>query len=428
MPLRIHIFQKLLWILFMTIIAVAIGAYVALNDMTVNYYLIILLASFVLSVFLSVLFKHPKSVIKIILFALSVRIFIFILLKIYSYHIGLDGFFPGDADAYTYNDDALMAIHSHSWLDALNGHLSYSYFVALSYKIFGPDMNIPQLFNLGASVLIIPLLFELGNRVGGKKVGVMAAILWSLFPSAAYWSVSLLKDSFVALGMVLSGFLILGLSEKKINVKEVILGVCGLLIVSSLRPQFLLAIGLPILINILIQFYKGQSNFLRNTIIIILGIAVFGATSAGNIIVDAFGNATSKEGVDRINEIALQGGSGIKLVTMFPPEIRWIVQFPFSILSPLPWQLVNIGMKVYYLSGLEMIFWYILYYLLWRNRRFALVENTSKTILLYAFSIFIAVSFSLPNIGSIYRYRLGAMAILIPLVSFIIAGKKERSG
>jgi hypothetical protein len=412
----------------MTILAVSIGAFVALNNMTINYYVIVLLLAFLISVFLSVLFKHPKSVINIILFALSVRIFIFILLKVYSYHIGLDGFFPGDADAYTYNGDAIMAIHSHSWLDALKGHLSYSYFVAFLYKIFGPDINIPQLFNLGASVVMVPLLFELGNRVGGKKVGVIAAILWSIFPSAAYWSVSLLKDAFVALGMVLSGFLILGLSETKIRVKDVILGVCGLLIVSSLRPQFLLAIGLPILINILIQFYKGQSNFLRNTIIIILAIAIFGATSAGNIIVDAFGNATSKEGVARINEIALQGGSGIKLVTMFPPEVRWIVQLPFSILSPLPWQLVNIGMKVYYLSGLEMIFWYILYYLLWRNRKFVLVEKTRKTILLYAFSIFIAVSFSLPNIGSIYRYRLGAMAILIPLVSLIITGKKERSG
>ncbi|MBP0724475.1 hypothetical protein J5Y03_04640 [Bacillus sp. RG28] len=399
-----------------------------MNNLTINYYLLIVLITFLLAVLLSMLFKHPKSVIKIILFGLSFRILILIVLKIYSYHLGLDGFFPGDVDAYAYNGDAVKAIHSHSWLQALEGNLSYTVFVAYLYNLFGPDMNIPQLINLGASVLIIPLIYELANRVGGRKVGVNAALLWCLFPSAAFWSVSLLKDSLVTLGMVLSGFLILGISEKKIDLKDSLLGVCGILIVSSLRPQFLLAIALPIMINIGFQFYKGKSNFLRNIIIIVMGIIIFSTTSAGNIIVNAFGHATSQEGVNQINEIALQGSGGIKLVTMFPPQIRWLVELPFSILAPFPGQLISAGQKIYLLSTFEMIFWYFLYFIIWKNRKLILIEKTGKLIFLYAFSIFIAVSFSLPNIGSIYRYRLAALTLLLPLITYKFIGKKERSG
>ena len=75
-------------------------------------------------------------------------------------------------------------------------------------------MNIPQLFNLGSSVLIVPLIYKLGNRVGGKNAGIAAAILWSLYPSSILWSISLLKDMFITLGMVLFLFLVLGISER----------------------------------------------------------------------------------------------------------------------------------------------------------------------------------------------------------------------
>ncbi len=63
-----------------------------------------------------------------------------ILLKIYSYEVGLDGFYPGDVDAYSYHQDALDAIRSHSWIQALEGNLAYTFFVAFLYSIFGPDM------------------------------------------------------------------------------------------------------------------------------------------------------------------------------------------------------------------------------------------------------------------------------------------------
>lgn len=424
MTFLINLIQKFPWILFMSVTAVSLGACVALSDKTIIVYFMIVLGTFLLSVLLSVLFKHPKSIIQLILLALSIRVFFMILLKVYSYHAGMDGYYPGDADAYAYNHDALEALKTNSWIDTLQGNLPYTFFVTYLYHIFGPDMNIPELINLGASVLIVPLIYEFGNRVGGKKSGIAAALLWSLFPSAILWSISLLKDAFTTLGMVLSLFLVLGISEKKLIPRDTFLGICGIVLVSYTRPQFLLAMAIPILIMVVSQLLKGKGNFLRNLIFVILS-AVFFSTVTGGTIQSRLQDSTTTQGVERNNEIALSGGSGIAIVTKLPPAIRWMAQLPFSIFAPFPWQWLSVSQAIYLLSGLEMIFWYILYYSIWKNRKFILKSNSGKIILLYSFSIFIAVSFSLPNIGSIYRYRLAALTLLLPLVFYKPASKKR---
>ncbi len=118
--------------------------------------------------------------------------------------------------------------------------------------------------------------------MGGREVGTTATLLWCLFPSSIFWSVSLLKDTFVALGMVLSAFLILGISKERINAKESLIGIAGIVITSFMRPQFLLAIALTIGMVILFQFLKGKGHFLRNTVFILIAVGMIGASSAGN--------------------------------------------------------------------------------------------------------------------------------------------------
>src|SRR3954454_19935465 len=81
MPILINLFKKVPWILFMAVTAVALGAFIALSDMTIIVYFMIVLGTFLLSLFLSVLFKHPKSVIQIILFSLSIRVFFYDIIK-----------------------------------------------------------------------------------------------------------------------------------------------------------------------------------------------------------------------------------------------------------------------------------------------------------------------------------------------------------
>ncbi|MGD7043442.1 hypothetical protein [Jeotgalibacillus proteolyticus] len=428
MPFKVVLPDKALWLFFWAGLALLAGALVPVIGTTAAIYFLIVVLSGLIAVFFSTLFGHPPLVLKIILLAISVRVVMLVLLKIYSYQNGLDGFFPGDIDALAYHGDAVKALATHSWYEALQGNLSYTIFVAFLYNLFGIDMMIPQLINLGVTIIIVPLLYELGMRVGGKKAAVAAALLWSLFPSAIFWSISLLKDAFVVFGMVLSSFLVLSLTKAKISVVDLVIGLSGVVIISYMRPQFLLAISIPVLIYLAVQFFRGNSSFLRNCILIIAAVGVFSATSAGDIIVQTFGSSTSDEGVDRINEIALDGGSGIHIVTLFSPEIRWLVQLPFSVFAPFPWQWFSFSQAIYLMSAFEMLCWYVLYYYMWKNRKDIFKNHTGKMIFLYAFSIFIAVSFSLPNIGSIYRYRLAAMAMLLPLIFFTTRKKNKRAG
>ncbi|WP_394603862.1 hypothetical protein [Fictibacillus sp. UD] len=420
---KIQVFSWMIGILFLSS---TIGLLVSFNNMSMNIYFLIVLLTLTLSTFISILFKHPPIVIQIIVLALSVRIIIFLYLKLHSYQLGLDGFFPGDVDAYAYHREALEAIRSASWIQALEGNLPYAHFVAFLYKTLGVDMIIPQLFNLGASVLVVPLLFELGRRINGVKAGVIASLLWSVFPSAIYWSVSLLKDSFLNLGMVLAAFLILGISQRKFNRIDIFLGFCGIILVSYMRPQFLLAIALPMLTIIGYQFLKGKTSFLRNMILILCCIGFFGAAASGEVIRDRLEDSTTTEGVEHTNDIALKGGSAIHFLTTVPAEVKWIAQLPFSILAPFPWQWFNFGQMIYFLTAFEMIGWYFIYVYMWKNKSWFLGNKTGLFLLIYAFSVFIAVSFSLPNLGSIYRYRLAALTLLLPLVYAKSAGRKSR--
>ncbi|KIL43745.1 hypothetical protein [Jeotgalibacillus campisalis] len=428
MQININLPDKVLWLFFWAGLALVFGAFVPIIGTEAAIYVLIIMVSCLTAVFFSTLFGHPPLVLKIIFLAVSVRIVMLILLKIYSFQNGLDGFFPGDVDALAYHGDAVKALATHSWYEALQGNLSYTIFVAFLYNLLGIDMMIPQLFNLGVSVIIVPLLYELGDRVGGEKAAVTASLLWSLFPSAVFWSISLLKDAFVVFGMVLSSFLVLSLTKAKISVGDLLIGLSGIMIISYMRPQFLLAISIPVLLYLAVQFFRGNSSFLRNCILIVAAVGVFSATSAGDIILQTFDTSTSNEGVERINEIALDGGSGIHIVTLFSPEIRWLVQLPFSIFAPFPWQWFSFSQAIYLMSAFEMLCWYVLYYYMWKNRKDIFDNHTGKMIFLYACSIFFAVSFSLPNIGSIYRYRLAAMAMLLPLIFFTTRKKNKRAG
>ena len=44
-------------------------------------------------------------------------------------------------------------------------------------------------------------------------------------------------------------------------------------------------------------------------------------------------------------------------------------------------------------------------------------NSVSKSLIIWALSIALAVSFSLPNLGSIHRYRVSATVVVIPLMS-----------
>ncbi|TFE04136.1 hypothetical protein [Jeotgalibacillus salarius] len=405
--------------------AVLFGLFISYVNVSFLSYLSILTIGLLFSCYLSFMFRQPSIVIKIILFSLSVRVVLFIILKIHSYQSGLDGFFPGDVDALTYHFDAVKALNAYSWYEALQGNLNYTKFVAFLYDMLLIDMNIPQLINIAGSVLCIPLLFELGNRVAGKKAGMTAAIIWSLFPSAMFWSVSLLKDSFVVLGAILSCFLILSFEKQKIKMMEMILGLSGVILIGFMRPQFILAVAIPIIVLIGLQFLKGQGTFLRSLILIIAAAALIIPSASGDIIAEHLDQSTSEEGVEHINEVALDGGSGIELVTHFPPWIRWAVQYPFSLFAPFPWQWFSFSQGLYLLSAVEMIFLYCIYYLIWKNRKEIIQSQSGKLIVWYSLSLYLAVSFSLPNIGSIYRYRLAAVALLLPLV-FITKKQESR--
>lgn len=382
------------------------------------FYLSLLLVGLVGAACFSVLLGQPPRVLGLVLFAWLVRVTLMGLLKAYSYSFGLNGFYPFDADALNYHRWATTAAAmGPEWAQAIEGMSTYLYIVAGIYRFAGPDLNLPELLNLSLSLLLVPLVYELASRIGGARAGVLAAILWGILPSGVMWSISLMKDIWVVLGVVLTSFGVLAATRRRPSVVELVAGVLGLAVLAFIRPPYLL---IPVLALGVLILLRQAAPAVTLVFVVGAGLAIAGLAANGvavtQYLIAELVRSTSEEGVEQLGQIAASANTGIPLLIGLSPGVRWIVQFPFSVFAPFPWQWGVMGSGFGRLSALEMMALYVLYFQVWRYRREVWATPEGKVVLVMAFCVFLAVSFSLPNIGSIYRYRWPALALLLCVV------------
>jgi hypothetical protein len=120
----------------------------------------------------------------------------------------------------------------------------------------------------------------------------------------------------------------------------------------------------------------------------------------------------SEQSWERAQDIAFSGGSGITVLASVPGTYRWVAQLPFVLFAPFPWEWLTIGSGASRLVGFEMAVTYLMMYLL--ARRFKKAKSAgARSLLIFAFSLALATSFSLPNLGSIHRYRTPAVVLFL---------------
>lgn len=372
--------------------------------------------------------SRQQSSVKWVIAAWSIRVLLMGVLKVHSYRSGLDGFYPGDTDAVVYHTLASGAMDDPHWWVSLAGVPRYSWVVTLCYRIFGPDINIPELLNLGLAVGLVPFLYSLAVKVGGRKSAIVACFLWAILPSGALWSVSLLKDIWVVAGVIISAHFVVGLASGVPRWSEYIGGLIGGGLLVFIRPQYILALFLAAALILFLQSRRSGARSLFNFGILLgvmglmIGAGFVESTS------DLFERALSSAGADRAAEIALTGGSGIAFLANVPSSVRWLFQFPFSVFAPFPWQWLSMGSGLTRLVGLEMAAIYGVYYMVFRRFRYIWANPRARAVLLYAFAFFLAVSFALPNIGSMYRYRWPAIVLLLAVAYGSKVSNSEPSG
>lgn len=146
----------------------------------------------------------------------------------------------------------------------------------------------------------------------------------------------------------------------------------------------------------------------------------------GQRAVNLVGRSLQEDSWEGAQATALSGGSGIALLSRVPARARWIAQLPYVLLAPFPWQWMTVGSGINRLVSLEMALWYLFIAGMLARKRVWMDNSVSKSLIIWALSIALAVSFSLPNLGSIHRYRVSATVVVIPLMSQVLVASRKR--
>jgi 4-amino-4-deoxy-L-arabinose transferase-like glycosyltransferase len=84
----------------------------------------------------------------------------------------------------------------------------YGYFLGVLFFLFGDNLTTVRLVQIGLDSLNILLIYGIADRVHGRRAGILAALLYALYPVAFFYSLLILKTT-LAVTLLLASVLML---------------------------------------------------------------------------------------------------------------------------------------------------------------------------------------------------------------------------
>ena len=390
-------------------------------------YCAISLAGILVAVLVSLSMRQARYVQYAVVAGFIIRVLVLALLILDAWSTTGEAYYLRGGDAANYHTWAQVII-STGQVGLGGTAIPFSHVVAGIYRIFGPDPNIVDLLNLCVSLLLIPLVAELGTRCGGRQAGVISGWLVCLHPSLVLWSISGVKDVWIVLGAVLVAFMITSMAAGKHRLSDSLKLAVGALLLVWLRYQLVLSLVLALGATAVScsRGYMRRGSKLFLTLAVVIAVVLTIMSPVGQRAVNLVGRSLQEDSWEGAQATALSGGSGIALLSRVPARARWIAQLPYVLLAPFPWQWMTVGSGINRLVSLEMALWYLFIAGMLARKRVWMDNSVSKSLIIWALSIALAVSFSLPNLGSIHRYRVSATVVVIPLMSQVLVASRKR--
>jgi 4-amino-4-deoxy-L-arabinose transferase-like glycosyltransferase len=133
----------------------------------------------------------------------------------------------------------------------------FAYLMAGVYRLFSPDIFYIRLLNILFGVLTCWVIYGIGARLGGRKIGLLACLLAALYKPFILYSIVPLKEAPTILLFALTAFMLLLAIEKKGLIPSSLLGLAmGLLI--NVRPNAVILIPILMLLIIWNRYKNGD--------------------------------------------------------------------------------------------------------------------------------------------------------------------------
>lgn len=244
------------------------------------------------------------------------------------------------------------------------------------------------------------------------------AILLATFlvPSFLYWTSGIHKEGLIFTGIALVIYCIyFGLKQKKFGIKRIICLLTGLLLVLTLR-NFLIVILLPAIFAwLLASRWPKYGAAVFCGLYLFFGILFFTARYI-NPRFDFPQAVVNKQ----TEFLKLKGNTTIPMNKLQPTAMSFLENTPqaitLSIFRPYPGDVRHILSLAAALEVTLLILLFILFFIFRKNGIAS--KNLLYFCLFFAFSVLLAIGFSVNNLGAIVRYRSVVLPLLIiPMVA-----------
>ena len=334
--------------------------------------------------------------------------------------------FPGtrmfheDADGYEYLGMRLAeAWHGagppFSPSDQMAQNYGFIYIAGAIYYLFGSARSLVSYFNSLIGVMSVFTVYRLARQFFHPLVARRAALLVAVFPSMVLWSAIALKDTVMALLILIA--LSSCISLKRRFTPLAAAGVAfSLLAMQPIRFYMIYFLGFAIFASLFIE--RGTrvfSGFTKQMLVVGTVVALLILVGLGSNAQEGAELLTLKHVSSFRHGMATTADSGFAADADVSTPARAIAFLPLGLaellLGPFPWQFGSLRAAM---AAPETIVWWFMFPAVLRGMWWMFRKRFSETSPLLLFSVIMSCAYSLVhgNVGSGFRQRAQIFVIL----------------
>lgn len=334
------------------------------------------------------------------------------------------------SDATTYDSGARVIVahwHHASELPVMSkGKEGFYYALAGLYWAVGPYPLAGLLLNALFAAAMVPLLFDLTQRMFGTDAGWWAVVIVTLQPGFLVWPSQLLREAGVLFFLLVALCCAYRLATRATLTVAVILAAdIGLFLTFRADVALIVAAGLAVALTLGRRQVVG--GFFIAATVVAMSMVLILAIGLGRSGYLSSTNSSLAQVSTARTDLARRASSGFDVTANVSTPTRAVKYLPKGLPSflwgPFPWQLRNVPQLF---SGLDALTVMAMTPSIWRGWRSAKARIGRRRLLflLPAAALAMALTLLIGNFGTVVRERLQVLVFAIPLAALGIAERR----
>lgn len=309
-----------------------------------------------------------------------------------------------------------------------HGKEGFYYLLAGLYWVFGPHTAAGLAVNATLAAALVPVMYDVTNRLFGPSAAKYAAILVIVTPSLFLWTSQLMKESAMIFLLAVALNAAVRLVDR-VSVGALILLAGTLLLTFTFRAWIALVAAAGLMAGLAFGRTRLVSGLSTGFSILSIVAAVMVASGLGYSGYQAAVNSDLDQAQIVRKDLAVSAGTGYDVETDISSTGQALSYLPVGLFNftfgPFPWN-IRSARQLPFVP--DMLMWWALLPSLWGGFRSAARRVGRKQLILVlpAGATTLLLSLALGNFGIVVRERLQVFIFLVPLIALGLAERAAR--